>query len=311
MTAPSPADLAADYRDSRRIAARHGKTFYLATALLPPAKRPAIHALYGFARFADDIVDDPGTVEAARAELGALRCEVEVALAGGWSGLPVVRAMADTVHRHGITHSYITDFLQAMATDLTVTGYPAYDDLVEYMWGSASVIGLQVLPVLGLRPGRVDVELAERCAADLGIAFQLTNFIRDVAEDLGRGRIYLPQADLDEHGVLPEMLAASRSCPEVKALIRAQVSRARSYYSAAAPGIALLAPDARDCVQTAFELYGGILDVIAARDFEVLIGRASVPRRRRIVAGASGYLRAVRARTAPRADRRPPTLPAS
>jgi len=306
-------DLGEAYRYCRRVNARHGKTFYLATALLPASKRPPVHALYGFARHADDIVDQSNPAGAtssaagrtaalpievaphvsAAGRLAALRTDVDAALAGAPASHPVVRALADTVHRFGIDRRYIADFLTSMEADLTVTRYPTFADLDRYMWGSASVIGLQLLPILGTTGDR---EMAERYAGRLGVAFQLTNFIRDVGEDYRRGRIYLPEDSLAEHGVTPEMLSAPRAVPNVRRLVAAEIDRARSFYRLAEPGIGLLSADARDCVRTAFVLYGEILDEIERAGYDVLIRRAVVPRRRRLRVGVGGYLRAVRAR---------------
>lgn len=294
MTRPSP-ELVADYRQCRRLNARHGKTFYLATALLPAGKRPAIHALYGFARFADDLVDRPEAGSSPAERLRQLSDEVGAALAGSRGGNPVVRALVDTLHRYGIAESHVSDFLDAMSADLRVSRYDSFDDLARYMWGSAAVIGLQVLPVLGLASGARPVD-AEARAAELGIAFQLTNFVRDVAEDYRRGRIYLPMRELAAHGVTEPMLGRPTAGPEVRSLIASEVARARSWYLRAAPGIELLAADSRDCVRTAYRLYSGILDEVEQAGYDVLRARARVPRRRRLAVGLAGYRSARRAR---------------
>ncbi|MDQ2839121.1 MAG: phytoene/squalene synthase family protein [Actinomycetota bacterium] len=286
------AQLDAAYRYCRELNAQHGKTFYLATGLLPAPARRHVHALYGFARYADDLVDHPGDGPPAErlAELGR---DLERGLAGGRAGHPVVRAVVHTVAEFDIPHSYFSDFLDSMAADLTVARYAGFEQLRGYMWGSASVIGLQLLPILGLSGDRA---AAERCAADLGIAFQLTNFVRDIGEDYRRGRIYLPQDGLTEHGVIESMFGARVTAPELKDLLAAEIARARTYYRRAEPGIGLLAPTARDCVRTAFVLYGEILDEIERAGYEVLARRARVSLPRRLRVGAGGYLRAVRAR---------------
>jgi phytoene synthase len=286
--------LAAAYRYCRRLNAQHGKTFYLATALLPAAKRPAVHALYGFARFADDIVDQEGADRSAR--LARLRDEVNDALderRARAARHPVVRALVDTVRRFDLEQRHIEDFLDSMACDLTVARYPSFAELERYMWGSASVIGLLLLPILGVidQPSR-----AEKAASDLGMAFQLTNFIRDVREDYCRGRIYLPQDSLAEHGVTESMLDGPTSSAEVRALIAAEVDRARGYYRRAEPGIGLLSADSRDCVRTAFSLYGEILTKVEDAGYQVLDQRVRVSGRRRLAVGLRGYLAARRSR---------------
>jgi phytoene synthase len=293
MSSLRKAQLAAAYRYCRRLNAQHGRTFFLATALLPPGQRPHVHALYGFARYADDLVDRPLPGRSPSARLTELRTDVERALAGREAGHPVVRALADTVHRFEIDPGHVYDFLDSMAADLVITRYPTFADLASYMWGSASVIGLQLLPILGVRGPMVE---AEGYAADLGIAFQLTNFIRDVHEDWCRGRIYLPQDSLTAHGVRPEMLTDATASPQLRSLIAAEIERARTFYRRAEPGIGLLERTAQDCVRTASVLYGGILDQIERTDYDVLRKRAAVPLSRRAKVGAAGYVRALRAR---------------
>jgi phytoene synthase len=289
------AQLQAAYRYCRTLNARHGKTFYLATTLLPRAKRPHVHALYGFARYADDLVDHPKPGLPAADRLRALGSDVRRALDGGDTDNPVVRALSDTVRRFDVDRAYISDFLESMTADLTVTRYATFDDLRRYMWGSASVIGLQILPILGVDG---DASRAENAAAELGVAFQLTNFIRDIGEDYRRGRVYLPMESLRAHGVEPTQFSESTTSPEVKRLVAAEVARARDCYRRAEPGIAELAETSQDCVRTAFVLYSDILTEITRMDCAVLERRAVVPLRRRMQVGTFGYLRAVRARRA-------------
>ncbi|MCW2541351.1 MAG: phytoene synthase [Frankiales bacterium] len=286
-------NLAEDYRVCRQLNARHGKTFYLATALLPPAKRPGIHALYGFARYADDVIDLPGPGEDPATRLAELESDVRAALNGARAGTAVVRALADTVRRYDICPQLVYDFLAAMTLDLSVTRYQTFADLRGYMWGSAAVIGVQVLPILGVSG---DPELARRAAGDLGIAFQLTNFIRDVAEDLARGRVYLPLDSLAAHGVTVAELHTGTMTPGIRALIAAESDRARGFYDGAAVGIGELDRDAQDCVRTASRLYGGILDEIERAGYDVFNRRARVGPGRRLRIGLPAYARAVAAR---------------
>ncbi|MGW5052493.1 phytoene/squalene synthase family protein [Actinokineospora sp. NPDC004072] len=286
-------DLAAAYRACRRINAEHGRTYYLATRLLPPHRRPAVHALYGFARLADEIVDAPGPDPAGA--LGALEAELRSAFFGA-PAHPVLAALADTVDRYAIDPELFAVFLKSMRMDLTITDYPDLDALAEYTHGSAGVIGLMMLPVLGTAGPRAD---AEPAAAALGEAFQLTNFLRDVGEDLDRGRVYLPADHLAAFGVDRERLLATRAVGGDRAVRRAiahLVAHTRAVYRRAEPGIALLDPVARPCVATAYRLYAGILDEIARADYDVLTRRAVVPRRRRLAVAAPGALRCLAAR---------------
>ncbi|GDY28712.1 phytoene/squalene synthase family protein [Gandjariella thermophila] len=282
--------LRAAYRHCRRLHAAYGRTYFLATRLLTPARRPAVHALYGFARWADEIVDavQPGADTAGRAaELDHLDRLLRAGLARGSSTHPVVAAVVDTAARYRIPHRHFAAFLRSMRMDLDTTAYPDYAALSEYVHGSAEVIGLQVLPVLGTVVPR---EHAEPHAAALGEAFQLTNFVRDVGEDLDRGRLYLPADELAAFGVDRDLLLWCRRTGRTDARVRRAlahlVARTRAVYRRARPGIGMLDPASRPCVATAYTLYGGILDAIVAADYDVLGRRAVVARRRRLaVAG--------------------------
>lgn len=304
--------LRAAYRTCRRLNAHHGKTYFLATRLLPIERRPAVHALYGFARWADDIVDDLGSdagVEERAAALRALREEVHAALNGSGADRPVVAALAHTVRRYGIDPTYFDDFLDSMLADLAVTDYATYADLRRYMHGSAAVIGLQMLPVLGTV---TQPEEAAPHAAALGIAFQLTNFLRDVGEDLDRGRVYLPADLLAAHGVDRDLLTWSRRTggrdPRITRALRAAADLTREVYRQAAPGIAMLDPLARPCIRTAFILYRDILQAIEADGYRAVHARAVVSRRRRASVALTGLAETLAARTTA-ASRAPSRFP--
>jgi phytoene synthase len=289
--------LRASYERCRRLNAAHGKTYYLAALLLPPAKRPYVHALYGFARYADEIVDDAGSpLTAADREHWLVDWGARFVAAvrdGRRPEHPVSAAAADTLRRWDIPVSYVEDFLAAMRTDLTVREYATFEDLMRYVWGSAAVIGLQMLPVL---EPVVDRDVAQPYAIDLGVAFQLSNFIRDVGEDLHRGRIYLPMADLAHFGVDRARLARCVVDGPVRRLLAYEIARTRELYRSAEPGIRLLHPTSRDCIGTALRLYRGILDRVEDADYQVLDRRQSVGRSRRLAIMAPGLLRAYAAR---------------
>ena len=285
--------LRASYRLCRASNARHGRTYFLATFLLPPAKRPYVHALYGFARHADDLVDETsGSAEQFRRWSEDFLADLE----WGATSDPIGRAVLDTVARWQIPHSYFADFLDAMHQDLIVTGYQTYDDLARYMWGSAAVIGLQMLPILGRADPGVRWDELEPRAIDLGLAFQLTNFIRDVDEDLRRGRVYLPQESLDQFGVDRARLRRGRVDEPIRNLLAWEIERARQLYRSAAPGIELVHPSSRDCLRTALALYEGILDEVERVDYDVFTRRVTVGPARRAAAGLIGLRRAIRAR---------------
>jgi phytoene synthase len=272
--------LRASYEACRRINARSGRTFYLATLLLPAAKRPAVHALYGFARHADDIVDDLDSSLTLAQRERELESWSRRFLAGAGND-PLLPAVHDTIDRYGIPISHFEDFIDSMRMDLTTTEYATWEDLQVYVHGSAAVIGLQMLRVLGTAAGMQDV--ASPYAGDLGIAFQLTNFIRDVGEDLRRDRVYLPKDELAFFGVTRDDLASGIVDANIRRLLAFQIARARELFRAAAPGVRLLHPTGRDCIRTASTLYGAILAEVERADYEVLDRRVSVGLGRRAI----------------------------
>ena len=290
--------LRASYETCRRLNAQHGRTYFLATRLLPAHLRPSIHALYGFARAADEIVDAveaQGDTDAMRQELDAFRVRTDDALSAGRSDDPVLAALAHTVARHGLPRAWFDAFLESMAMDLDVTAYDTYDDLLRYVHGSAEVIGWQVTAVVGTADG-IPLDVALPYAGDLGVAFQLTNFVRDVGEDLRRGRVYLPLEDLELFGLTREDLERGVVDGRVRRLVAFEVARCRELYARAAQGVRLLHPHARDCVEVALRLYGGILDQVDADRGRVLDHRVRVPASRRARVAAPALARAVRAR---------------
>jgi 15-cis-phytoene synthase len=304
--------LRAAYTQCRQLNSRHGKTYFLATRLLPVERRCAVHALYGFARWADDIVDDIDRRQTPRERdrlLHLLESDLAHGLRTGHGDEPVVRAVADTAERYAIDPRLFADFMASMRSDLSVTDYPTYAELRAYMHGSAAVIGLQMLPVLGTVVAR---EEAAPHAAALGVAFQLTNFLRDVGEDLDRGRVYLPADLLAAHGVERPLLEWSRRTggrdPRIRAAFVEAEALTRAVYREADPGIAMLDPRVRPCIRTARTLYGGILDAIADDDYAVLHRRATVSRRRRAVTAAAGVVRILGARVRPRTSGPSPTV---
>jgi len=302
--------LRAGYQLCRRLNAVHGRTYYLATLLLPPAKRPYVHALYGFARHADDIVDDLAAsvgLDERAARFRAWSQDFVDDLDWGESADPVCRAVVDTIRRWDIPRSYFADFLDSMRMDLTVTEYATYEELSKYTWGSAAVIGLQMLPILGRADDSVGWETIEPYAIDLGVAFQLTIFLRDVAEDLRLGRIYLPQDSLAAFGVDRDRLARGRVDEPIRNLFASEIARARDLYVRAAPGIELVHATSRPCLIAALRLYSGILDEIERAGYDVFSGRISVPLTRRARVGTRGLIGAWSTRRGRPGDRATPT----
>jgi phytoene synthase len=289
--------LRESYRYCRRLNAQHGRTYFLATRLLTPSQRPAVHALYGFARYADDILDDLNSDAGADERSSRLELLASRFVKGDAASEPVLPAVLDTARTYRIPLSLFDEFLTSMRMDLTVTDYPDRAALNHYMRGSAEVIGLQMLPILGTVGPLRD---AEPCAEALGRAFQLTNFLRDINEDLDRGRVYLPADELAAFGVDRELLTwchdNQRTEPRVRQALAAQHGMTRAIYREAQKGIALLAPQSRPCVTAAFTLYSEILDRIEAIDYAVFSQRASVGMGRRLQVFTGGLVRARRAR---------------
>jgi len=282
-------ELQASYAECKRLNALHGKTYYLATLLLPKSKRQYVHALYGFARYADEIVDDLESELSTQEKSEALDIwgkKILSDLKSGVSDDAIGRALIDTVNKFQIPHEHFEAFLRSMTMDLTVQEYETYDDLLEYVYGSAAVIGLEMVPVLGFS----DIAAFES-AKKLGIAFQLANFIRDVGEDLDRGRIYLPIQELAQFGVSREMLEARILTPQIIEALKFQIARVRKLQVEATPGIQLLDASSRPCIQAASSLYCGIVDEVEKIGYDIFNRRAKTSTLRRLRVASVAYLK--------------------
>jgi phytoene synthase len=269
------ATLDESYARCRQLNKQYGTTYYWSTFVLPRVKRHHVWALYAFCRHADDIVDDlgPVTTEVREKALADLRERFFADLDAGGSDDPVLKAVVHTVRAFDIDPDCFDRFLRSMAMDLTVTRYETWGDLLGYMDGSAAVIGEMMLPIL--EPVRPD---ALGPARDLGNAFQLTNFLRDVGEDLDRGRVYLPQEDIDRFGADPRRRTVDAAWRD---LMRFEIERARELYRSADRGVPMLPPASARCIASARTLYAEILERIEAVDFDVFTTRVSVPTRRK------------------------------
>jgi phytoene synthase len=264
--------LEESYELCRQLNKRHGTTYYWSAKLLPRVTRHHVHALYGFCRYADDIVDDLGPADATAraAALNGLGDRFFADLAAGRSDHPVLKAVVHTVRAFDLDPDSFCRFLRSMEMDLTVATYESWDDLLGYMDGSAAVIGEMMLPILD--PS--DLDAAKPHARDLGLAFQLTNFLRDIDEDLDRGRQYVPQEDLRRFDVDLRDRTAS---PALTALLRFEIERCTALYRSADVGIAMLPRQSARCVRAARVLYSRILERIEQRGYDVFSGRARVP----------------------------------
>ena len=283
--------LEQSYEECKRLNALHGKTYYLATLLLPAKKRPPVHALYGFARYADEIVDDLASTLSDEEKAHALRTwgsGVLSDLRRGESDDLIGRALVDTVKTYSIPLDYFEAFMKSMEMDLTVTRYNNYEELMTYVYGSAVVIGLEMLPILGYSDPR-----AIEAATALGTAFQLANFIRDIGEDIDRGRIYMPLDELARFGVSEEMLLERQLTPQIIDAIKFQIARVRDLQAVANAGIQYLDPISRPCIRAASELYCGIVDEIEANGYDIFNKRAKTSIWRRLRVAGPAFIQTI------------------
>ena len=259
------------YAEAGAITAEGSRSFYFATRFFPREMARSAHAVYWFCRHTDDLVDECQSIEQGRADLEDWSNELNAGLAAGRSDHPVLAPFLDTLQRCGIPHEYPLELLEGMRMDLNATRYRTFDDLRVFCYRVASVVGLMMSHVIGYR----DPALPH--AIDLGIAMQITNILRDVGEDLDRGRIYLPEEDLDRFGYSEADLRARVNNPAFRELMKFEAARARAYYRSAEPGIQLLSRQGRFAVQIASDVYKNILSRIERSNYDVFETRAVVP----------------------------------
>lgn len=273
-------ELEAALQEARRVTKQFGTSYYTSTLLFPADTREAVFALYGLVRTADEIVDseNTGDMSVALQKLQEFEDAWQKAYEEGYSDDPILYAAAWVFRTYDIQFEYAQDFFAAMRSDTHVIRYETYTDLEQYMYGSAAVIGLMLTRIIGAKS-----EDALRPAAALGHAMQLTNFLRDIREDyVQRGRIYLPQEDLQRFGVTEEMIAREEVTPEFKELMRFEIARTRALYEEADTGIPLLARGGRKPVRLARVLYSKILDRIEDAEYDVFSQRRYTTRMQKI-----------------------------
>jgi squalene synthase HpnC/squalene synthase HpnD len=265
----------ASYTECRNVARRAASNFYYAFYMLPRAKRDALCALYAFMRLVDDVSDDdvsdhpaPENIAARRGALARWRNLLDQAVAGETAQHPILPAFADTIRRYQIAPRYFHDLISGAEMDLTETRYATFERLQEYCYRVAGTVGLTCLGVFGSDNPHAP-ELAER----LGIAFQLTNILRDVGGDLALGRVYLPEEDLARCGCSAEDLARGVVTPPVRELLRLQAERAWRFYAEGAPLLGRIHPDSRAALWALIRIYGSLLARIEERNFDVFSAR--------------------------------------
>lgn len=260
--------LAESYAFCRSVARRRAKNFYYSFVLLPHEQRDAMCAIYAFMRYCDDLSDEPG---AAREPLERWRCALEDALQGEFDSYPAWPAIHATVERYRIPHEYFFQMIEGVTSDLEPRHFATFDELYGYCYRVASVVGLATIHVFGFQSPDA-LPLAEKC----GVAFQLTNILRDVGEDAARGRIYLPAEDLAQFGVSPEDLAAGRRDGNFLRLMQFEAARARAYYAESRPLVGLIDAGSRPALRALIGIYARLLERIEERNYDVYSRRVSL-----------------------------------
>jgi phytoene synthase len=241
------------YSYCRDVARKQARNFYYSFLLLSKPQRDAMCAIYAYMRYCDDLSDGPDT--ATREAMQKWRAELDCALQGAYGANPCWPAFHDAVRRYKIPAEYFHAMIDGVSSDLQPRDIQTFDELYRYCYQVASVVGLTITHVFGYESPKA-LELAEKC----GIAFQLTNIIRDVKEDQQRGRVYLPKEDRDRY-------------PDMKALLAFEAARARQYYTESAPLISMVHPRSRRSLWALIEIYSSLLDKIIASDYDVLSRR--------------------------------------
>lgn len=276
------------YRESYKLTKKYGTSYFIATLLMNSKDRRNVYALYSLCRYADDIVDVANQSDSANAklELDAFKADVLNAIKSNRDDKTLLGAIAKTWNDLNLDLEYLDRFFDSMSMDLTISNYKTFDDLLIYMDGSAAVIGEMVLPILV--PDSSKREEMKPYARSLGNAFQLTNFLRDVKEDLDRGRIYIPLDDLKKFEIEQNELLDT---PKFAELMKYEIERTRQLYFESYIGVKSLKGRRGACVRTAYRLYGGILDQIIKNDYKVFEGRALVPKSKKYKIAISEFLR--------------------
>ena len=275
MPTAAELNLSQLYTEAAAVTALHSKSFYFATRFFPRHLARSAHAVYWFCRHTDDLVDECPTLADGRRDLELWARDLEAGLRGESIAHPVMLTFLDAVRRHSIPHQYPLELIEGMRMDLENTRYQTFDELRLFCYRVASVVGLMMTHVIGFRGDALPY------AVDLGIAMQLTNILRDLGEDLERGRIYVPSDEMERFRYTEPCFRARRRNDAFRELMSFQVQRARRYYTASEPGIALLSSDGRFAVKVASDVYRGILHQIERSGYDVFDRRVYVPARRK------------------------------
>ncbi len=281
---PPSTELESAYEACRTITRREAKNFYYAFLTLPAAKRRAIYAAYAFCRHCDDSVDEETSAAAKLTALADLKTNLDDTYSGG-SPSPVFLALADVAKRYDIPQDYFREVILGVESDLVKDRFQNFDELREYCYRVASVVGLICLQIFGYED-----EAAKEYAVDLGLAMQLTNIIRDVREDLDMGRVYLPQDEMARFGYSEEDLRNGVRNQAFMDLMKFQSQRARGYFERGFKLLPYLSRRSRACPAVLGALYSRVLDRIEASDYDVLESRVSLSKAEKIRITAKTWL---------------------
>ena len=263
--------IAESYAFCERVARTQAKNFYYSFLLLSRPQRQAMCAIYAFMRYCDDLSDAEGISDRAGA-IARWQADLDAALAGNAPEHPVWPAFADAVARYRIPHEYFRAMIRGVSSDLEPRHVQTFQELYDYCYHVASVVGLTIIHIFGFNDPRA-LELAEKC----GVAFQLTNILRDVREDAEHGRVYLPAEDLERFGVNPNELAGAALSPALRSLLEFEAERARAYYRESEPLMDMVDRGSRASLKALIGIYSRLLERISSSGYEVLRERVRVP----------------------------------
>ncbi len=269
--------LADSYRYCREVARQRARNFYYSFLLLPRVQRDAICVVYAFMRYSDDLSDEPSRFQQAQQAIEQWRLELQGALRGEYGERPLWPAVHDTIQRYRIPAEYFFEVIEGVRSDLAPRRIQTFEELYRYCYQVASVVGLTIIHIFGFRSPEA-LPLAEKC----GVAFQLTNILRDIREDLGRGRVYLPAEDLARFNVDPEQLASGPPPEGFLDLLRFEAARARSYYEESRPLLNLIEPASRPSLRALIEIYSRLLERIERAGTAALEQRVELPLREKL-----------------------------
>lgn len=263
--------VAESYAFCERVARTQAKNFYYSFLLLSRPQRQAMCAIYAFMRYCDDLSDAEGVADRPAA-IARWQADLDSALAGNAPENPVWPAFSDAVARYRIPHEYFRDMIRGVSSDLEPRQIQTFQELYDYCYHVASVVGLTIIHIFGFNDPRA-LELAERC----GVAFQLTNILRDVREDAEHGRVYLPAEDLVRFGVKTTELSGAALSPSLRSLLAFEAERARAYYQESEPLMGMVDSRSRASLKALIGIYSRLLERISNSGYEVLQERVRVP----------------------------------